>query len=239
MLISGESEREVIQPDYNQVIGQFYIGGQEVRRSIDCLLKRLIKVGDPGFLTKPGGGMCMWPELFLENTITRRCWPGVHRWPPHEGFTQQKEWYVKESGKNFLNLDAQPFHQERKPRPGFRPGNRHLQNPEIRTLDGRNPGMQLSLELASVQMPPYSFSPSIPIGQCSIALGKRPLYPRGMVKLNIHAVLSHEPIYSFYKPWFFQTQNFPVKVGGQHLNVPPVDSLSTTYPPTENPEGPE
>jgi len=44
------------------MIPQFYFWGEEVKRSIDWLIKRLIK-GGPGFLFTPGGGMYMWPRL--------------------------------------------------------------------------------------------------------------------------------------------------------------------------------
>jgi hypothetical protein len=67
MLDSGESQKEVIRPDFNRAImidfqganitsdvgfllmreidDRFYVWGEEVKRSIDCLIKRLIKVG--------------------------------------------------------------------------------------------------------------------------------------------------------------------------------------------------
>jgi hypothetical protein len=34
-------------------------------------------------LTTPAGAICMWPQPFPRRTITGRCWPGVHRSPPH------------------------------------------------------------------------------------------------------------------------------------------------------------
>jgi hypothetical protein len=40
------------------MIRQFYVWGEEVKRPIDWLIKRLIKVG-ARFLTTPGDGMCM------------------------------------------------------------------------------------------------------------------------------------------------------------------------------------
>ena len=60
------------------MIRQFYVWGEQVKRSIDWLIKRLIKVG-PGFLTTLDGGMFMWLRLFPWPTITRWCWLGVHR----------------------------------------------------------------------------------------------------------------------------------------------------------------
>jgi hypothetical protein len=58
------------------MIRQFYVWGEEVKRSMEWLIKRLIKVG-PGFLIMPGDGMSMWPPPFLWHTIIGRCWPGV------------------------------------------------------------------------------------------------------------------------------------------------------------------
>jgi hypothetical protein len=40
------------------MIRQFSVWGDEVKRSIDWLSQRLIKVG-ARFLTTPGGGMCV------------------------------------------------------------------------------------------------------------------------------------------------------------------------------------
>jgi hypothetical protein len=57
------------------MIRQFYVWGEEVKRSIDWLIKRLIK--GPGFPTMPGGGMSMWRRLFPWRIIIGRCWPGV------------------------------------------------------------------------------------------------------------------------------------------------------------------
>ena len=44
MLDNGESQKEAIQPDFN-MLRQFYVWGEEVRQSIELLIKRLIKVG--------------------------------------------------------------------------------------------------------------------------------------------------------------------------------------------------
>ncbi len=44
MLDNGESQKEAIRPDFN-MLRQFYVWGEEVKRSIEWLIKRLIKVG--------------------------------------------------------------------------------------------------------------------------------------------------------------------------------------------------
>ena len=44
MLDNGESQKEAIRPDFN-MLRQFYVWGEEVRRSIEWLIKRLITVG--------------------------------------------------------------------------------------------------------------------------------------------------------------------------------------------------
>jgi hypothetical protein len=40
------------------MIRQFYVGGEEVKRSMDWLIKRLIK-GGPELLTTPGDGISL------------------------------------------------------------------------------------------------------------------------------------------------------------------------------------
>jgi len=44
MLSTGESQKEVIRPDFN-MLRQFYVWGEEVKGSIEWLIKRLITVG--------------------------------------------------------------------------------------------------------------------------------------------------------------------------------------------------
>ncbi len=58
-----------------------------------------------------------------------------------------------------------------------------------------------------------------------------------MIKPNIHSVLRNPQIYTFCRPWFFQTHNLPVKVWCPASDSPR-DSFHNSYPPTTNPEGP-
>jgi hypothetical protein len=48
---------------------QFYVWGEEVKRSMDWLIKRLIRVG-ARFLITPEDGMSMWPRPFPWRTTT-------------------------------------------------------------------------------------------------------------------------------------------------------------------------
>jgi hypothetical protein len=58
------------------MIRQFYVGGEEVKRSMDWLIKRLVKEG-PGLLTTPGDGLSMRPRLFCCRAITALDWSGA------------------------------------------------------------------------------------------------------------------------------------------------------------------
>jgi hypothetical protein len=106
------------------------------------------------------------------------------------------------------------------------------------TINPGNPGMQMRLKLAGVQMPPGSLFGVIPTGQFLPAFWARPLDSVRMLKPNIHAALGNLQIHPFDKPRFFQTQNTLVKVGVLHLNPLLGDSLYIAYPPTAKPEEP-
>jgi hypothetical protein len=64
---------------------QFYLWREEVRQSIDWLIKRLIKVG-----ARVSFHARRWyvhvASAFPWRTITARCWPGVHRITRRIGF---------------------------------------------------------------------------------------------------------------------------------------------------------
>ena len=62
------------------MIRQFYVWREEVKRSIDWLIKRLIKVGARVSYHARRWYVHVasaWPPLFPWLTITWRCWPGV------------------------------------------------------------------------------------------------------------------------------------------------------------------
>jgi hypothetical protein len=99
----------VLADNLLHMIRQFYVWGEEVRRSIDWLIKRLIKVG-PGSLTTPAGGMCMLLQPFPWRTIIGRCWPGASRptgWPKSAspGGGLSKIW------GNFFDFQGNLFYQ--------------------------------------------------------------------------------------------------------------------------------
>jgi len=50
-----------------------------------------------------------------------------------------------------------------------------------------------------------------------------------MIKPNIHSILRNPQIYTFCKPWFFQTHNLPVKVCAQHLITPGIPFTTATH----------
>jgi len=87
-------------------------------------------------------------------------------------------------------------------------------------------------------MTPFPGFGVIPTGEFPSALRTGPLNPGSMLKPNIYAALCYMQLYSFYKPWFFQSQNTLVKVGVPHVKPLLGDSLYTNDPPTENPEEP-
>jgi hypothetical protein len=75
------------------MIRQFNVWGEEVKRSMDWLIKRLIKVR-ARVSYHADGGISMWPPLFPWLTITERCWPGVLR-PNGFEVSGLEEWYAK------------------------------------------------------------------------------------------------------------------------------------------------
>ena len=70
----------VLACNFLHMIRQFYVWGEKVKRSMDWLIKRLIKVG-ARFLTMPGSGMSTWSRLFPWPSITGRCLPGILKLP--------------------------------------------------------------------------------------------------------------------------------------------------------------
>jgi Transposase DDE domain group 1 len=57
------------------MIRQFSVWDEEVKRSMDWLIKRLIKVG-ARVSYHARRGTCMSPQLFPWRSIIGRCWPG-------------------------------------------------------------------------------------------------------------------------------------------------------------------
>ncbi len=62
------------------MIRQFYVWGEEVKRSMEWQIKLLIKVG-ARVSYHARRCMFMWPPPFLWHTTTNQCWPGILRIP--------------------------------------------------------------------------------------------------------------------------------------------------------------
>jgi len=80
------------------IIRQFYVWGEEVKRSMDWLIKRLIKVG--ARVSYHSRGMCISFLSAPWRIITGRCWPGVLRFTRQRASGRRGDCYARNQGKN-------------------------------------------------------------------------------------------------------------------------------------------
>ena len=84
-------------------------------------------------------------------------------------------------------LNDEPLHEQREPAAFLRPGNRHLHHSMLRALDPRNPGVQMRLQLARVQVSPRPLRRMVVARQLSRTVRAIPPLPLRMLHVNVHA----------------------------------------------------
>ena len=117
------------------------------------------------------------------------------------------------------HVDGQALEQRGEPRPGLGPGQAHLPHAMGGTLHPRRPGVQVGLELATIQMAPRPLLPVVVQGQRGRTLRARPARAVGMAGPDLDPLLLHLQLHPEDRPRRGQPQQLPIEFDVLHGGV--------------------